>query len=209
MTAVLHFAPVQLELTHVSHFLGGVCGSLLGEAVGQLRPIGPGYGASHPGVVCWLAGYVDRRARCRVLASVGDELFDFVVGGPAVREDADLHPDRSRLAVLGDLPVEQLPSCRVGVGPGLDHQCAGAIWAPHTLPFDGDVSLSNVLGHRAADEAHRVCWVVGQIRFGGAVASPYRGHGKDGREKVENNIRHHRQGVRCVNGLGKELEGSF
>jgi hypothetical protein len=205
VAALLNFATVQLERTRVGHVLCGVRGSLLGKALSQIWPIGPGQKASHPGVVRWLAGDIELCTRCCVLAGIGDELFDFGVGSPRVREDADLHPDRGGPAVLSNLLIEPPPGCRIGVGPGLDHHAAVTVWAPHTLPFDGNISLSDVLSHRAADEAHRVGRIVRRVGFDGGTASPCRGHGMGGREEVEEAEKHYSRGVCCANRLSRRI----
>lgn len=105
MAAVRYLAVLQPKRAQVDHVLGGVVGGLLGEAVGRLWPLRPSQLAGLPAVVQRLAGDVDRRVRCRGLAGVVDERLDFGVGG-SIREDIDLHLDRSGLAILGDLLVE-------------------------------------------------------------------------------------------------------
>lgn len=89
-------------------------------------------------------------------ARVGDERRDFGVGGARGREDADLHPHARGLAVARGLRVEFLPCGGVGVRPGLHDERAGAVGPPHAAAAGGGVALGYVLGHRAADEAHRV-----------------------------------------------------
>lgn len=139
-------------------------------------------------VVEWLASDVDLGVRRCVLAGVGDELLDLVVGGSRVGENADLHPDRGGLAVFGDLLVEHLPGLRVAVGPRLNHEAAGTVRAPHALPADGDVALGDVFAHGTANEAHRVSW--------------FRGHccGRGG-EEVEDVEMHDEKGLTIVTGL--------
>lgn len=119
MAAILHLIRVQDERPRVDNALGFVLAGLLGETVRELGAALASQEAGLARVVLRLAGDVDGRVRRRVLARVGDQLLDLGVGGARVREDADLHPHRVGLAVLGDLLIEFLPRGRVAAGPRL------------------------------------------------------------------------------------------
>lgn len=79
--------------------------------------------------------------------------------------------------------------------PRLHNQAAGTVRAPHTLPTDRDVSLSDVLAHGAADKAHRVGWFRGPCR-------------RRGCEEVEGVEMHSEQNLMRMVGL-EDLEMSL
>lgn len=155
MAPIRSFPIVQAERSSVLDIQRRVLASPLGQIISQLRASLPREEARLPSVVHWLARDEDLRPGSGVLARVGDKLLNLVVGGPVLRKDANLHPDSGRFSVLRDLAVEGLPGGRVGVGPGLDDGAAGAVGPPHAGAANGDVALGDVLGHGAADEAHR------------------------------------------------------
>ncbi len=157
MAAILDLPLHQLEIARVGHIQRGIGAGLLGKIHRQLRALGPGEEAAGGIVgVDRLAGDPDLGPRRGVLPGVGDHLLDLVVRRAGVLEDADLDPDLAGPAVPGDLLVELAPGRRLGVGPRLHHQAAGAVRPPHVLAAVGDVALRDVLGHGASYEAHRV-----------------------------------------------------
>lgn len=91
-----------------------------------------------------------------MLTSSRDHLLDLVKGGAGVLEDADHDPELGGFSVARDLAVKHAPALRVGIGPGLHDESAGAVGSPHLFALVGDVALGDVFGHGAADEAHGV-----------------------------------------------------
>jgi hypothetical protein len=100
-----------------------------------------------------------------VLARIGNQLRYFGIARTRVFEDADLHPDGARRPELGYLLVEHLPRRGVRVRPALNDQASRAIGRPHALAPNRLVSVSDVFGHRTADETHRARGPVGGVAF--------------------------------------------